>query len=415
MRHIAEIGDVLREKYCLLQEIGSGGEGVVYLARDNQLGKRWCIKIAEKSSGMRLLCRLEHERIPQVVDYWEEEKAVLVMEYIDGCSLADLLEKGSVKQSQGMLWTRQLLQVISYLHSQLPPVVHGDIKPENLLISEEGQLYLIDFGSARGMDEICPKTQKGTGFFAAPEQRKGLCMVQSDIYGIGKVLQLLWENIGTGWHRISPVLKKCLKKEPGERYPDCKSLEEALENSFKKMKQEKQRIHLPLLLAGLLVMFLTGASINGIENEVKSQEKPEISRETAHALAVEYFEETKDVVRKEAFWKMSMEQCESLLEEAGSRERSHILLLMAKLWEARGEWEEAARVYTTWLEENPQGEEGVISYGMMLMRQGQEQESVELYRRFGKEHRKEELDGYNGRIWKNQIEEWEEEEEEEKK
>ena len=139
VRKISETGKILRGKYCLLQEIGRGGEGVVYLARDTELGKRWCIKCTEKSPGIRLLCQLEHDHLPQVVDYWEEENcAVLVMEYIAGKTLQEVLRAGTVTRRQGMEWTRQLLHVVSYLHRQSPPLLHGDLKPENLMISTEG-------------------------------------------------------------------------------------------------------------------------------------------------------------------------------------------------------------------------------------------------------------------------------------
>lgn len=408
---------ILRGKYCLLQEIGRGGEGVVYLARDLELGKRWCVKKTARSPGLRLACRLEHDHFPQVADYWEEqEDAYIVMEYIPGQTLRETLQQKNITAGQRMRWSRQLVRAVRMLHRQVPPLVYGDLKPENLMVSSEGQLYLIDFGSVRILEKEQKSGQKGTKGYAAPEQQEGRLLIQSDIYGIGRILELLWKK-QPGSRRLRPVLRKCLRSNAGERYADCRELEKDLERCFGKMQEAaRTRVFLPLLLAGLAVMLLTGISFSAREavlpvSEEKEAPVPEEDPWTAfHRKAVLYF--SAEEGREEAFadiWEAGMK----LLRTEENDRKGNILLLLARVSQEQEEERKATALYRQWMRENPEETEGIAFYGMFLLQAEKEAESWELY--LEKRKLLSETDSRSIAVWKENLKQWKERMDEEKK
>lgn len=193
-------GMILKMRYCILEQVGAGGEGHLYLARDMELGNYWAVKELplEKKREARLLRLLEHPSIPRMVDYVENgDHCYLIMEYIRGKSLGQMLKEGHVFAVDELLSHGDtVLAVLEYLHGQKPPVYYGDLKPDNLMLSDSGKLYLVDFGSAVfGFGEnqrIC----MGTEGFAAPEQYEGKVNSSSDLYALGKTLQAL---AGKNW------------------------------------------------------------------------------------------------------------------------------------------------------------------------------------------------------------------------
>lgn len=193
-------GMILKMRYCILEQVGAGGEGHLYLARDMELGNYWAVKELplEKKREARLLRLLEHPSIPRMVDYVENgDHCYLIMEYIRGKSLGQMLKEGHVFAADELLsYGDTVLAVLEYLHGQKPPVYYGDLKPDNLMLSDSGKLYLVDFGSAVfGFGEnqrIC----MGTEGFAAPEQYEGKVNSSSDLYALGKTLQAL---AGKNW------------------------------------------------------------------------------------------------------------------------------------------------------------------------------------------------------------------------
>ena len=197
---ICLIGNVLKERYCIVEQIGHGGGGSLYLAKDMELGICRAVKeipIAKKKEA-RLMQHLEYPAIPKIIDYVETgEYCYLIMEYIRGKSLGQMLKEGHVFAVDELLSHGDtVLAVLEYLHGQKPPVYYGDLKPDNLMLSDSGKLYLVDFGSAVfGFGEnqrIC----MGTEGFAAPEQYEGKVNSSSDLYALGKTLQAL---AGKNW------------------------------------------------------------------------------------------------------------------------------------------------------------------------------------------------------------------------
>ncbi|HNQ14033.1 MAG TPA: serine/threonine-protein kinase [Pyrinomonadaceae bacterium] len=157
-----EAGKVLQNRYRVDRQVGQGGMGAVYIATDERFGSTVAIKETlftdEKfrkafEREARLLNSLRHPALPRVSDHFIEGNGqFLVMEYIDGEDLSEQIENEghAFPVKDVMSWALQLLDALDYLHSQAMPVIHRDIKPQNLKLTPEGQVVLLDFGLAKG-------------------------------------------------------------------------------------------------------------------------------------------------------------------------------------------------------------------------------------------------------------------------
>jgi serine/threonine protein kinase len=153
---------LLQERYRVVRLIGRGGMGAVYEATDIRLKisvalKQTLVVGAQFRKAFQhealLLARLRHAALPMVTDYFIEGDAqFLVMQFIPGSDLATQLAKRNSPFPVGdvLAWADQLLQALEYLHSQEPPVIHRDIKPQNLKQTAGGEIVLLDFGLAKG-------------------------------------------------------------------------------------------------------------------------------------------------------------------------------------------------------------------------------------------------------------------------
>lgn len=281
---MAEIGDVIREKYEVLDLLGRGGMSSVYLVMDLKLQKKWAVKEITKlhhdkveqlyadsvMAEIKVMKKLDHPALPRIVDVVEEKNDIyVVMDYIEGSNLAGLLQKeGTIQQEKVLKWAKELCSVFAYLHGQKPPIIYRDMKPSNIIITRNGDVKLIDFGSAREYKEQNEEDTHclGTRGYAAPEQfgGKGQSDVRTDIYSLGITLyQLLtgerpWENYGEllldgrrkckltdGWEYI---IRKCIWRNPNLRYQSCQELVrdlnnyEKLDKKYRRKKQWKERL-----------------------------------------------------------------------------------------------------------------------------------------------------------------------------
>jgi len=179
-------GSLLQGRYQLRGLVASGGMGAVLQADDLRLGSPVAIKVAAAGRELhvrslqneaRLLARLRHHGLPRVLDLFAENgQHFMVLEFLRGLSLGELLrQRGPQAETTVLGWADKLLNVLSYLHSQQPCIVHGDIKPENLFLTTDGEVILLDFGIAVCGSELRPPT---TNFsystnYAPPEQLRG--------------------------------------------------------------------------------------------------------------------------------------------------------------------------------------------------------------------------------------------------
>jgi serine/threonine protein kinase len=171
------VNQILQDRYQITRQLGHGGMGAVYEARDIRLGalvalKEILFKLEDGSDDKqqemirlafereaKILANLQHEAFPRVTDYFtEEDRQYLVMELIQGDDLGELLKKrGAPFLLDNVLdWAEQLLDALDYLHTKQPPILHRDIKPQNLKLTARGKVVLLDFGIAKGVE---PKTQ----------------------------------------------------------------------------------------------------------------------------------------------------------------------------------------------------------------------------------------------------------------
>jgi formylglycine-generating enzyme required for sulfatase activity len=199
---------ILQNRYKIVRQLGQGGKGAVYEALDMRLECTVALKealAAKNPSEQRafereasLLANLRHHALPKVMDHFsEDEGQFLVMEYIPGYDLAALLElrTGAFPQTQVLHWADELLDVLEYLHGQTPPIVHRDIKPSNLKLTKRGELFLLDFGLAKGsigqMSSFATnQSQPGFTLQYAPLEQihNGGTDERSDLYSLGATL-----------------------------------------------------------------------------------------------------------------------------------------------------------------------------------------------------------------------------------
>ncbi len=181
-------GFVLKSRYKIINLLGKGGMGEVYLAEDESLANQVAVKANHNLSAhasaqfireARLLASLKHPNLPRVIDYFtENDSQYLVMDFIPGENLRTMVEQKMPLSTPLILqWAEQLGNALSYLHTQNPPIYHRDIKPANIKITPKGEVILVDFGIAKTGD-ASQETQSGawgyTPGYAPPEQVSGL-------------------------------------------------------------------------------------------------------------------------------------------------------------------------------------------------------------------------------------------------
>ena len=180
---------------------------VVYLAMNERANKQWAIKEVRKD-GVKdydvvrqgliaetdILKRLNHPHLPSIIDVIDRDDTFLiVMDYIEGKSLDHWLKKdGAQPQEKVVEWAKQICDVLGYLHSRKPPIIYRDLKPANVMLKPDGQIMIIDFGTAREFKETSIEDTSclGTQGYAAPEQYggHGQTDARTDIYTLGATM-----------------------------------------------------------------------------------------------------------------------------------------------------------------------------------------------------------------------------------
>src|SRR5918997_1780185 len=200
-------GTLLQNRYLVESQIGQGGMGAVFVATDQRFGSRVALKETFFTDanlrraferGARLLNRLRHSALPRVSDHFNEsEGQFLVMEYIPGEDLSQMLKArndSGFPARQVLGWADQLLDALDCLHTQETPVVHRDIKPQNLKLTSRDQIVLLDFGLAKGTPLQTRVTNTASLFgysfnYAPIEQMQGAGTdPRSDLYSLGATL-----------------------------------------------------------------------------------------------------------------------------------------------------------------------------------------------------------------------------------
>src|SRR5215218_6176509 len=277
---------MIQNRYLIVHLIGKGGMGEVYLAVDQRLGSAIALKRTffadDEMLGnafereARTLARMRHPVLPKVSDHFGEgEEQYLVMEHIAGDDLAKRLEAAQkpFPISWVMFWADQLLDALSYLHSHEPPIIHRDIKPQNLKLTDENNIILLDFGLSKtstGMTNISQSGSTGsvvgyTPHYAPMEQIRGIgTNPRSDLYSLSATLYQLMTNVvpadalsradimlnGSADpieppHMLNPevpasvseVILKGLEVSQEKRFGAAREMQKALRRAFTKMQE----------------------------------------------------------------------------------------------------------------------------------------------------------------------------------
>ncbi len=173
-------GTRLNDTYTLLEELGSGGGGVVYKAYHERLQKYVVVKqikdqvkgILEGRAEADILKKIKHSNLPQVYDFLELDGEIYtVMDFVPGESLDKALEREKSFDAKTVYqWALQLADALAYLHKQNPPVIHSDIKPANVMLTPGGDICLIDFNISLAFDEGMRTSTGISKGYSPPEQ-----------------------------------------------------------------------------------------------------------------------------------------------------------------------------------------------------------------------------------------------------
>lgn len=237
---------LFNERYHITRQVGVGGFGAVYEAEDTLELRRVAIKeiglaglsaqqTIEATSAfnreVEMLSGLQHASIPRMYEQLTDaEHWYLIMEFIAGQTLEEVLEHadgGCLPLEQALHIGEQICSVLSYLHSQQPAVIFRDLKPANIMLTPEGQLYLIDFGVARFYkpDKLRDTIAFGSPGYASPEQYgRAQTTTRADIYSLGALLhQMLtgsdpsldpfhFQSLRTSDHSLPVALEKLVAR-----------------------------------------------------------------------------------------------------------------------------------------------------------------------------------------------------------
>ncbi len=267
-----KINERITDTYDVLEEIGSGSGGTVYKAYHKRLHKYVVMKRinSPSRSTMRnrqevdILKNLQHTYLPSVLDFFETDEGIFtVMSYIPGKSLKSMADEGVRFSRNNLLkWGMQLCNALNYLHTRPIPIVHGDIKPANIMLKPDGDICLIDFNISFFLDE---NTVLGyTDGYTSPEQymavaaqrkrgtTKFVINDKADIYSVGATLYFL----ATGLKRrnynedidmkrltdavgrpFAEIIKKALDSDPAKRFQSAAQMF----NAFKELPKREER------------------------------------------------------------------------------------------------------------------------------------------------------------------------------
>ena len=197
-------GTILENRYRVDSLLGQGGMGAVYRAWDQRLAVWVALKENRLSSPeahaqfvreAQVLARLHHSNLPKVMDHFITPDGLqyLVMTFIEGINLADLLaSRGRQSPAEVASWLEQVCDALTYLHSQNPPIIHRDIKPQNIKVTPDGRVFLVDFGLSK-VGSIYQSTASGAlgvtpGFSPWEQYGQGHTDQRSDVYALTATL-----------------------------------------------------------------------------------------------------------------------------------------------------------------------------------------------------------------------------------
>ena len=245
---------VIGGRYKIIQQLGKGGNAAVFLCQDQKLQKSWAVKEvteptdAERGMELELLKTISCNAFPRIVDVIKEDKSVfLVMDYVEGITLKEKMKRQLLTEADVLPWALEIAKGIRYLHQMNPSILYMDCKPDNIMLTHEGEIRLIDLGSVYVCSREIKRQQRisGTRFFAPKEQyarKKGdlLPDVRTDIYAFGMTLYYLLTGGRKEYRKngklcarmanpaisrgMNHIIEKCTMENPKLRYQSMEEI-----------------------------------------------------------------------------------------------------------------------------------------------------------------------------------------------
>ncbi|HEY8188442.1 MAG TPA: serine/threonine-protein kinase, partial [Pyrinomonadaceae bacterium] len=308
---------LLQNRYRIIRLLGQGGMGAVYEAMDERLDTTVALKetlFADErlrkqfEREARLLARMHHPALPRVSDHFAEgEGQFLVMQFIPGDDLSQMMARrhGPFPADQVLTWGDQLLDALDYLHTQDPPIIHRDIKPQNLKLTGRGQIILLDFGLAKGQGvgvSVVTTSASIYGYtpnYAPLEQIQGLGTdARSDIYALGATLYHLMTGVkppdaltraaalvngqpdpltpanelSSGIRpEVAGVLARAMSQNRDQRYPTAAAMRAVL-NGTGEVETLVGKTEAATMLFERPATTFTGGSVSKLQTELKAGE-----------------------------------------------------------------------------------------------------------------------------------------------
>jgi WD40 repeat protein/serine/threonine protein kinase len=287
------IGQFLRG-YELRERVGAGAFGAVYRAFQPTISREVAIKVILPTyanqpeftrrfeAEAQLVARLEHPHIVPLYDYWRDpDGAYLVMRFLRGGSLRGLIEQGAVGTETTIHVIEQVAAALNTAHQR--HVIHRDIKPDNILLDEDGNAYLADFGIAKDVNQLIQdsgdeETVSGSPAYISPEQITGsLVSPQTDIYGLGIVIyELLSGELPFAGANLSDLLMKHLSAPLPELRSPHIDLPEEVDAVIRKATQKRpeDRYASVLELSSELRRVLSSPTLSGAHDLLEHTDAP---------------------------------------------------------------------------------------------------------------------------------------------
>ncbi len=237
--------DFLRD-YEMMECLSQNEAGETLLVKDRQTGEHCVAKcytdrsFLSRTSESELLKKFHHKGLPVYVgEYQNENMLCIIRSYARGASLDQLVREQPLTGEQAMAVGVQLCDILIDLHGQTPPIIHRDIKPQNIIVDEHWRVTLIDFGTSRTFDQAAHEDTLclGTRYYAAPEQY-GFAQTdaRTDIFALGVLL--CWMLTGgveverakkaVPNRRLANIVAKCTAFAPKDRYKNAAAVRDAL-------------------------------------------------------------------------------------------------------------------------------------------------------------------------------------------
>ncbi len=300
-----EAGTLIEGKYKILDKIGEGGMSVVYCAVVERANKMWAVKVVRKDgkndynivkqnliAEIETLKEVKHPKLPEIADIIDNEDSyIIIMDYIEGRSLDDIWRENGAQSEENVIeWAKQLCEVLGYLHSK--EIIYRDMKPSNVMLQPNGEVTIIDFGTAKKyVMDSGDTTGLGTAGYAAPEQYGGLGHTDAttDIYALGMTMYALVTNVNPQEEyvestsirlknpdlseELEQIIEKCTKRKRSERYQSCAELLYDLENIKIIGKKKKKQAFAKLAVFLTSFILSVGFAVTGFVLNMEAKSK----------------------------------------------------------------------------------------------------------------------------------------------